>query len=1343
MSVTDDMRTEPYPSGPSSGPPPRDGQFDKTPPQDIAAEQCVLGGMLLSKDAIADVVEILKTNDFYRPMHATIFDTILEIYGRGEPADAITVAAALADSGDLARVGGAPYLHTLIASVPTAANAAYYARIVSERAVLRRLVEAGTRIVQLGYGTASGGSRDVDDIVDLAQQAVYDVTERRVSEDFAILADMLQPTLDEIEAVGAQGGVMTGVPTGFTDLDRLLNGLHAGQLIIVAGRPGLGKALALDTPLPTPTGWTTMGEVKVGDQLIGADGRPTTVTHAFEVRHDRPCYEVEFSDGSVIVADAEHLWTTTTRASRRQQNELRPRHQWDAPVRAKAAAVHRAVTAAPDRLVTYREAVEIAGTEFRNVLHVVAAKVGVAGTVERQYSRNGRPWRRTVDAYSAHALFDAHLSRVNRVMNSETTVVHPRAVTTEHIAATLRHPTDGRANHAVDNAQPLSLPARDDLPIPPYTLGVWLGDGHSAGARFTSADPEVARYVEADGFLVTPGSGTYSYNLKLPPPAPLDERRCVVSFTGLLRAAGVLTDKHIPQPYLRASETQRRELLAGLLDTDGTVAPAGHVQYTTTSQRLAEDVYELVVSLGYRCSINRRRVNGRAPESSTAFTLNFSTSDEVFRLTRKRESHATRRTAVGRAGTRSRYIVDVRPVPSVPVRCVTVDNDDHLYLAGRSMIPTHNSTASMDFARNAAIRANQASAIFSLEMSKVEIVMRLLSAEARVPLHVLRSGQLSDDDWTKLARCMGEISEAPLFVDDTPSMNLMEIRAKARRLKQRHDLKLIVVDYLQLMTSPKRTESRQQEVADLSRGLKLLAKEVECPVIAVSQLNRGPEQRTDKRPQLSDLRESGCLTADTRLIRADDNSEVTLGQLLTQGARDVPVWALDESLRYTPRTLTHAFPSGRRPVFRMTLASGKQIDATANHPFLTFAGWMPLAELSAGTRLATPRHLPPPLSVRPMAEPEVILLAHLLGDGSFVRRQPVRYASVDEANLQAVAEAAKHFGVTAVRDDYPAARVTTLRLPAPYRLARGRRNPIAEWLDGFGLFGLRSHEKFVPQQVFGLPKEQVTLFVRHLWATDGCVHVNKSGRGGRIYYSSTSRRMLEDVSRLLLRFGITARLKTVPMARYRTQYTLDISGRDDQLRFLREIGVHGNRSINCARLLAALELTNSNTNVDTVPREVWDRVREILVDRGMTHREFAQAVGTQFCGSAMWKRSPSRSRLAGIAQVLDAVDLDLHATNDIFWDEIVSIEPIGEQDVFDATVLGTHNFVANGIAAHNSIEQDADVVILLHRDDYYDKESPRAGEADFIVAKHRNGPTDTVTVAAQLHLSRFVDMAIV
>jgi replicative DNA helicase len=1114
VSITDDVRAGPQPSGPASDPPPRrDGQFDKTPPQDIAAEQCVLGGMLLSKDAIADVVEILKPGDFYRPVHATIFDAILDLYGRGEPADAITVAAALADSGDLARVGGAPYLHTLIASVPTAANAGYYARIVGERAVLRRLVEAGTRIVQLGYGSAAGGGRDVDDVVDLAQQAVYDVTERRVSEDFAILADMLQPTLDEIEAVGAQGGVMTGVPTGFTDLDRLLNGMHPGQLIIVAGRPGLGKALALDTPLPTPDGWTTMGAVRVGDRLLGADGRPTTVTAVFEVRHDRPCYEVEFSDGSVIVADAEHLWRTSRR--------------------------------------------------------------GGSGVV--------------------------------------TTTV----VTTAQIAATLRHPADDGAVYAVDTCRPLAMPERDDLPNPPYDLGVRLGTGPDVTGR-------------------------------------------------------------IPAEYLRAGEDQRRALLAGLLDAGGSVGPAGEVRYTCASGPLADDVRELVVSLGYRGTVAAGTKRGGQREPAARYTVSFPASDDVFRSEPGRTAHRERRSGGGDAGTR--LVVDVRPVASVPVRCVTVDNVDHLYLAGRAMIPTHNSTASMDFARNAAIRHCHASAIFSLEMSKVEIVMRLLSAEARVPLHVLRSGQLSDDDWTKLARCMGEISEAPLFVDDTPNMNLMEIRAKARRLKQRHDLKMIVVDYLQLMSSPKRTESRQQEVAELSRGLKLLAKEVECPVIAVSQLNRGPEQRTDKRPQLSDLRESGCLTAETRVLRADTGSEITMGELFATGARDVPVWALDERLKYVRRHLTHVFSTGEKPVFRMRLASGREIRATANHPFLTCDGWTALGDLSVGDRIAAPRHVTAPEQVTVWDDRQVVLLARLLGDGSVPPRQSM------------------------------------------------------------GLFGKRSHEKFVPDEVFALPKRQITLFLRHLWATDGSVWARADGgRGpaGSIYYSSDGRRLIDDVARLLWRYGIQGQIKTV-----KTGYQLWIRGVADQEAFCRVIGVHGARGDAADQLLEKLRGIRANTNVDTIPKAVWGRIRDILAERGRAHRQFASSMGTQFCGATMWKHNPSQDRIARVAAILKDNELEMLAVNDVAWDEIVGIEPDGVEVVYDATVAGAHNFVANGIAVHNSIEQDADVVILLHRDDYYDKESPRAGEADFIVAKHRNGPTDTVTVAAQLHLSRFVDMAI-
>ncbi len=1036
---------------------PRNDDFERTPPHDVAAEQCVLGGMLLSKDAISDVIEVIRPADHYRPAHQLIHEAILDLYSRGEPADAITVANELTRRAEITRVGGAPYLHTLISSVPTAANAGYYARIVRERAILRRLVEAGTRIVQFGYA----GEADADELVDRAQAEVYSVTERRTSEDYHSLSEIMPGALDEIEAIGSRNGGLTGVPTGFADLDALTNGLHPSQMVVIAARPAMGKALALDTPLPTPSGWTTMGKVQVGDQLTDTNGYPTRVVAATEVLRGRPCYEVEFSGGDVIVADENHQWVT-----------------WNHPA---------------------------------------------------------------------------------------SDLVPPQVVTTAEIRRTLRcEPKLRRSNHAV-------------------------------------------------------------------------------AITAPIRLTGVAAQLISPPPVLHRSE-------------------------------------------------------------------------------------------------RWQYVMDVRPAQSRPVRCVQVDSPDHLYLAGRGMIPTHNSTLAMDFARAAAIRHSMATVLFSLEMGRNEITMRLLSAEARVPLQTMRTGQMNDDDWARLARRMSEVADAPLFIDDSPNMSMMEIRAKCRRLKQRHDLKFVIVDYLQLMSSPKRVENRQQEVSELSRSLKLLAKELEVPVVALSQLNRGSEQRTDKRPMLSDLRESGCLTAGTRILRADTGSEITLGDLLASGARNVPVWSLDERLRLVPQTMTHAFPSGVKEVFRVRLTSGREVEATANHPFLTLDGWRPLGDLEPGSRVAVPRQIPGPLHAQEMPEPELIMLAHLLGDGSFVRNQPIRYASTDEANLAVVTDAARHFGITAVRDFYEAARCTSLRLPAPYHLTHGRRNPIAAWLDSMDLFGLRSHEKFIPPQVFSLPQNQLALFLRHLWATDGSITVAKSG-AVRVYYGTTSERLARELQILLLRFGITARLHAVGNTYGHPQWTVDVKGVKDQRTFIDLIGAYGKRGLAAIAVRRRLDAMTAAGRFDTIPSGVWERVEQVMKERSLTLSRIQAAVGTRSRGDLNTNICPTRTRIGRIAQVLGDAQLELLASNDVYWDTISSMDSIGYQPVYDATVLGTHNFVANGISLHNSIEQDSDVVILLHREDQYEKESPRAGEADLIVAKHRNGPTATVTVAFQGHYSRFVDMA--
>ncbi len=1370
-------------------------EFERQPPQDIQAEQSVLGGMLLSKDAIADVVEVLRSADFYRPAHQIVYDTILDLYGRGEPADPVTVSAELTRSGQLMRVGGATYLHTLISSVPTAANAGYYAEIVGERAVLRRLVEAGTRIVQLGYGAAAGQGGDVNEVVDRAQAEIYDVTERRMSEDYVRLEQLLQGTMDEIDAISSRGGASVGVPTGFAELDQITNGLHAGQMVVVAARPAIGKALALETPLPTPTGWTTMGDVRVGDRLLGADGRPTTIVAATDVMHGRACYEVEFSDGSVIVADALHQWRTTSRASRRAATERRPATHYRAPDRLGRVAVVASVAAEQDQRVTVPGFVSEVGAEFRNVIHTAARPVDVAGREARTSSGPRRTYAWHAPVYSRRQLAQVLNDRVSRPVDVWHAADHAEIVTTENIRATLRCASaDQRPNHAVAVAAPLDLPDAD-LPIDPYLLGAWLGDGHSNGPRITSADPEIPDEIRRRGYVVK-NAGRLLYSIALPPPPPLPERQCPVcgesftpqalgvqtcgrscgagfratgglgreyrcrlcagpapggqmcmacrsgpgTVTGRLRGLGVLGDKHIPPMYLRASEAQRRDLLAGLLDTDGYVSVAGSVQFAVTNQRLAEGAHELALSLGYRARMTTKPVPGRTPDSSTCYLVTFTPTEPVFKLSRKAE-----RCRTSSRTTKVRYITDVRPVASVPVRCVEVDNVDHLYLAGQSMIPTHNSTLGLDFARSCSIKHGLTSVIFSLEMSRSEITMRLLSAEAKVALHHMRSGHMSDDDWARLARRMGEVADAPLYIDDSPNLTMMEIRAKARRLRQRNDLRLVVIDYLQLMTSGKRVESRQQEVSEFSRSLKLLAKELEVPVVGISQLNRGPEQRQDKKPMLSDLRESGCLTRDTTLLRADTGAPVSFETLLRDGWEGVSVWSMDAHRRLVAAPLTNVFSAGVKETFRLTLASGRTVKASANHKFLTLAGWRALSDITAGDRIAVPRRVPAPSSAGlGWSVHRVGLLAHLIGDGCVLARQPPHYTSQDEENLAFVeAAAAAEFGITPRR--VRQGNWSHTYLPAPYPLTHGRCNPVHQWFRDLGISDLRSYEKRLPDALYAADDEEIRVFLRHLWATDGCVFVPATASrksSARVYYSTSSRALADGVAHLLGRLGLASRTRRVDFRRSaRPGYHVTVAGSRDMRRFCAEVGVHGARGRSAAVYLLASASVVVNTNVDTLPAEVWRSVRSARIRAGLTERQFQAAIGTHYCGSALYRSAPSRDRLLRCAEAVGSDLLQVAATDDAFWDQVVAVEPLGPLPVFDATVQGTHNFIADGIVAHNSIEQDADMVLLLHREDAYERESPRAGEADLILAKHRNGPTGVVTVAFQGHYSRFVDMA--
>jgi len=913
----------------------------RVPPHNIQAEESLLGAMLLSRDAIVASVEVqLSADDFYKPAHGHIYDAITSLYAQGEPADPVTVAESLRRAGVLEGLGGPSILITLQAGTPAIGNAGRYARIIEEHSLLRRLIRVAGDIAEIGYGLPD----DVANAVDEAEAMIFDVAQRRVTDSMATIRDLLSLQLDHLEALYERNQEITGVPTGFIDLDRQLAGLQPSNLVIIGGRPGTGKALALDTPIPTPAGWTTMGGLRPGDQVIGADGRPCRVTFATPVMHDRPCFEVVFDDGTTIVADADHQWFAHDSA-------------------------HRG---------------------------------------------------------------------------------HPRIVTTQQMLdGGILVSGDERPHWNLPLTEPLDLPDAD-LPVDPYVLGRWVGEG-------MSGQPAAGRL-----HAQFTGRG---------PTEVLTRERCVVGFLPGSRA-------HIPAVCLRASAAQRLALLQGIVDAGGHTSDEGVVELCLIDLDLLRQVRELVCGLGHKPGpVGERSLP--LPDGSTARTswLSWSPIDVAS------SAGSTAETDID-AGSR-RAITAIRPMPSVPVRCITVDSPDHLYLAGESMIPTHNTSFALGIAAHAALEARTPVLVFSLEMSHRELTQRLLCSEARVDATRMRNGKLLESDWPKISHAVGRLGESPIYIDDNPHLTIMEIRAKARRLKSREGLGLIIIDYMQLMSGRSNAENRQVEVSEMSRGLKILARELEVPVIALSQLSRNLESRADKRPVLADLRESGCLTADTRVARADTGVEVTMGELFLTGERDISVWSIDHDLRLVPATMTHVFASGVKPVFELRLASGRRVKASANHPFMTVDGWRRLDQLGMGSRVAA------------------------LHDAGGVESRP---------------------------------------------------------------------------------------------------------------------------------------------------------------------GSLGTQRPGDARTVALL-----------------DRMTE-----------------------------PSTG---------------------VLWDRVVAVDAMGEEPVYDATVKHTHNFVANGIHVHNSLEQDADVVIFLYRDEVYNRDTPDRGTAEVIVAKHRNGPIGVTHLAFLDHYTRFANMA--
>jgi replicative DNA helicase len=738
----------------------------RIPPHSIEAEQSVLGGLLLDNAAWDRIADFVQEGDFYRYDHRIIFQHIVRLINNSRPADVITVFEALSAVEKAEEVGGLSYLNALAQNTPSAANIRHYAEIVRDRGVLRKLITVADEISGDAF---SPQGKEVKEMLDAAESKIFAIAEEgaRGAKGFSAIQPLLAQVVERIDELYNRdsNSEITGVPTGFTDLDKMTSGLQPGDLIIVAGRPSMGKAQPLDAKVKTRTGWKTMGELAVGDALASVDGKPSIVTGIYP-QGERQIYRMHFTDGRSAECCAEHLWSVHFR-------------QWDAPRVLSTAEVMALLTK----------------QRYKNRLWITMA--------------------------------------------------------------------EGEFGHD------------DALPVDPWVLGALIGDGSMGGTavRFSVKAEETLQRMRSrvDASLELAFAGGYDWRIKRRSLADVEELSGKNPLKQSLEALGLWGknsyDKFIPETYLNATRAARLDVLRGLLDTDGWVESWGTVRYSSASKRLAQDVQSLVRSLGGWCAITEKAtsftVDGARKIGATAYTCTISHPDpqSLFLFEGKRL-----RLAGGRTRRKLPVIAAIEPTRMAQAQCISVSHPSRLYVTDDYVV-THNTAFSLNIGENVAIDSGLPVAVFSMEMGGVQLAARMLGSVGRLDQHRLRTGKLIDEDWPRLTNAIQKMNDAQLYIDETPALSSIEMRARSRRLaRQCGKLGLIIVDYLQLMSGNSSGENRASEISEISRNLKGLAKELNCPVIALSQLNRSLEQRPNKRPVMSDLRESGAIEQDADVI---------------------------------------------------------------------------------------------------------------------------------------------------------------------------------------------------------------------------------------------------------------------------------------------------------------------------------------------------------------------------------------------------------------------------------------------------------------------------------------------
>ena len=808
-----------------------------TPPQALEAERSVLAAMLLDETAIGRAIEMIDASTFYRTSHAKLFDAVVALYNTSTPADLITVSEELKKRGDLEAVGGPGFLAQIMEYASTTANIEQHIKIVHSKAILRALIKATSEIQQQCYAATD----ETADILDRSEARIFEITDNRIRAGFVNIRDLLKPTFDNIQKLFERKVQVTGVPTGWDDLDKLTSGWQPGDLVILAGRPAMGKCVSWRTQVVDPaTGERlsieeaiqrrqpmvhaldddgVMGTAKVGDWIDSGVkpcfrvttrlGRTIEVTghHPFlGVNGWTPLHDLKTGDCIAVprilpVAGHDESWSLERirlLAYFIAESGLTPDVPHfttaDLDMRADfAACLERefpqcAMFVTPDQ-ITFRIARKLEHLQdpatangSKNPVKAWLTELEWMGKKSESKRLPGIVWR-----------WDhARLGEFLRILFSCDGTIHdlhgyPRiefTVASESLARDVQHAL--------------------------LRFGIvskcWHKTEQSWGVEVTAPE-EVARYQEFIGWL---GEKQQRFAPELFDADPARRHAC---------AGGAPSEAWAK---VRAAAKRAGSTLTQLARATGEATESGYNAHT--SRALRHESLE-------RCAL--------------------ALADPQLAMIASEDLYWDEIVEIASVGPLQVYDLNV------PDGANFVAND----------ICVHNTSAAMNMAENAAIRFNIPVAVFSLEMSKEQLAMRMLCSAAEVGLHKVRTGYLGNEDWPRLTTGAGLLTQAPIMIDDSPAQSVLEIRAKCRRLKAEGRLGLVVIDYLQLMRSSTPAENRVQEISQISRGLKGLAKELGVPIIALSQLSRAVEQRGGGgRPQLSDLRDSGSIEQDADIV---------------------------------------------------------------------------------------------------------------------------------------------------------------------------------------------------------------------------------------------------------------------------------------------------------------------------------------------------------------------------------------------------------------------------------------------------------------------------------------------